>query len=179
VSAEYHSLHDVASTNPLIVGRVRTKTCLITLHVFLHRFQTTCSCYALDANQTVPPGSIYGATLREITRKTTSEVLERLRLLDLSSVSDGVAHEVFAKVWEMQELRPLPPPPHFQCGDECSSRFSNTSCLGSSVMRIFMPVCLLCVPLRQRFFVGSASLSPTSALTVVSLVGALQQGSFH
>jgi len=58
----------------------------------------------------VPPGSIYGATLQAITRQPTSEVLERLRLLDLSSISDDVAHEVFAKVkdqltWEAENLR--------------------------------------------------------------------------
>lgn len=62
--------------------------------------------------QTVPPGSIYGATLKAISRQPSSEVLERLRVLDLSSISDDVAHEVFAKVndqitWEAEGLRGL------------------------------------------------------------------------
>lgn len=48
--------------------------------------------------QTVPAGSIYGSTLQAITRQPTPEVLERLRLLDLSSISDEIAHEVFSKV---------------------------------------------------------------------------------
>lgn len=58
--------------------------------------------------QTVPPGSIYGATLQAIARQPASEVLKRLRLLDLASVSDAVAHQVFAKVRDA--ILPSAPP---------------------------------------------------------------------
>ena len=47
--------------------------------------------------QGLAPGSIYPVALRALAQEPPSEVLERLKLLDLASVDDEVAHKVFAK----------------------------------------------------------------------------------
>ena len=47
--------------------------------------------------QGLAPGSIYPVALRALAQEPPSEVLERLKLLDLAPVDDEVAHKVFAK----------------------------------------------------------------------------------
>lgn len=47
--------------------------------------------------QGVPSSSIYGATLRALARRSF-ESLEQLRSLNIATVDDETAHEVFAKV---------------------------------------------------------------------------------
>ncbi|CAM9568470.1 unnamed protein product [Pylaiella littoralis] len=61
--------------------------------------QNTAEGHGPESNvyRTVPPGSIYGPTLQAITQQPTADVLERLRLLDTASITDEIAHQVFAK----------------------------------------------------------------------------------